>query len=74
MIGLEIIGSMLVLGAIGAFSQGWSRLGFWGNITSSLVWALVAVDASLWGLLGLQAGIAFLAARGLWRCRVVRTP
>ncbi len=69
MIVIEWLAMALVLVALACFSQGWMRRGFYLQVGSTVAWAVVAIHASLWGLLTLQAGIALLAIRGLWRMR-----
>ena len=69
MIYLEIVGSIFVVAAISAFSQGWLRAGFWFNIASAIMWTAVAIHAELYGLLALQGFITAFAVRGLWRLR-----
>ena len=67
MIIAEILGSILVIVSLASFSQGWMRNGFFLNLLSNAVWAIVATDAQLWGLLALQGGLVIFNIRGLLR-------
>ena len=69
MIAIEWIAMGLVLLALACFSQGWIRKGFYLNLVATVAWIMVAIHASLWGLLALQVGVALLTIRGLWRLR-----
>jgi len=66
---IEWAGSALVLLGLWSFGSDRMRMGFIAQLMSSVAWTVVGFNASLWGLLALQAGIAYLAVRGLWRHR-----
>ena len=66
---VEWLGMSLVLLGLWSFGSGYMRLGFIAQLMSAITWTVVSVNASLWGLLALQGGIAYLAVRGLWRHR-----
>ena len=66
---IEWAGMALVLLGLWAFGSDRMRLGFISQLMSAVAWTVVSINASLWGLLALQGGIAYLAVRGLWRHR-----
>lgn len=67
--GLEWVSMVLVLWTLHALGKGRMKEGFIVQIASAITWAIVGIHASLWGLLALQFGIAFLGFQGLWRLR-----
>lgn len=69
LLGIEWAGMALVLLGLWAFGSDRMRLGFTAQLMSAVAWTVISLNASLWGLLALQGGIAFLAVRGLWRHR-----
>lgn len=66
---IEWAGMALVLLGLWAFGSSHMKLGFVAQLLSAVAWTAVSINASLWGLLTLQGGIAYLAVRGLWRLR-----
>ncbi len=66
---IEWLGMALVLLGLWSFGSDHMRLGFIAQLMSAVAWTVVSINASLWGLLALQGGIAYLAVRGLWRHR-----
>jgi hypothetical protein len=66
---IEWAGMALVLLGLWAFGSGRMKMGFITQLMSAVAWTVVGFNASLWGLLALQGGIAYLAIRGLWRHR-----
>jgi hypothetical protein len=67
---IEWAGMALVLLGLWAFGSNHMRLGFIAQLVSAVAWTVVSINASLWGLLALQGGIAYLAMRGLWKHRI----
>ena len=69
MIFLEWVSMALVLWTLLALGKGRMKEGVIVQVASAITWAIVGIHASLWGLLALQFGIAFLGLQGLWRLR-----
>ncbi len=66
---IEWVGMASVLLGLWAFGSGHMRAAFILQLMSAVAWTTVGIHASLWGLTALQAGIIYLAVRGLWRYR-----
>lgn len=66
---VEWVGMALVLLGLWAFGSNYMKVAFTAQLISAGAWTVVGISASLWGLVALQAGIAFLAIRGLLKQR-----